>query len=43
MRANEFDWDARKAKRNDQQHGVTFELAQLAQGGRAFLITEYSP
>jgi uncharacterized DUF497 family protein len=29
MRADEFEWDARKAKRNDQRHGVTFELARL--------------
>ena len=29
MRANQFEWDARKAKRNDREHGVTFELARL--------------
>ena len=29
MRDDEFEWDARKAKRNDRDHGVTFELARL--------------
>ena len=29
MREDEFEWDARKAKRNDREHGVTFELARL--------------
>jgi hypothetical protein len=29
MRDDEFEWDARKAKRNDREHGVTFELARL--------------
>lgn len=30
MRDDEFEWDDRKAKRNERQHGVTFELARLA-------------
>ena len=29
MRDDEFEWDERKAKRNDREHGVTFELARL--------------
>jgi uncharacterized DUF497 family protein len=29
MRGDEFEWDDRKAKRNERQHGVTFELARL--------------
>jgi uncharacterized DUF497 family protein len=29
MRDNEFEWDDRKAKRNDREHGVTFEIARL--------------
>ena len=29
MRHDEFEWDDRKAKRNDREHGVTFELARL--------------
>jgi uncharacterized DUF497 family protein len=29
MRDDEFEWDDRKAKRNAQAHGVTFELARL--------------
>jgi uncharacterized protein len=29
MRDDEFEWDNRKAKRNERQHGVTFELARL--------------
>jgi uncharacterized DUF497 family protein len=29
MRNDEFEWDDRKAKRNERQHGVTFELARL--------------
>jgi len=29
MRQDQFEWDARKAKRNDREHGVTFELARL--------------
>jgi uncharacterized protein len=29
MRKDEFEWDSRKAKRNDREHGVTFELARL--------------
>jgi hypothetical protein len=29
MRDNEFEWDDRKAKWNERQHGVTFELARL--------------
>jgi uncharacterized protein len=29
MRDSEFEWDDRKAKRNIQAHGVTFELARL--------------
>jgi|HubBroStandDraft_4_1064222.scaffolds.fasta_scaffold184135_3 uncharacterized DUF497 family protein len=29
MRDDEFEWDDRKAKRNDREHGVTFELARL--------------
>jgi uncharacterized DUF497 family protein len=29
MRDDEFEWDVRKAKRNDRDHGVTFELARL--------------
>ena len=29
MRDDDFEWDDRKAKRNDRQHGVTFELARL--------------
>jgi len=30
MRDDEFEWDDRKAKRNERQHGVTFELGRLA-------------
>jgi uncharacterized protein len=30
MRDDEFEWDDRKAKRNDREHGVTFEIARLA-------------
>jgi uncharacterized DUF497 family protein len=29
MRDDEFEWDNRKAKRNERRHGVTFELARL--------------
>jgi uncharacterized DUF497 family protein len=29
MRDEEFEWDDRKAKRNERRHGVTFELARL--------------
>jgi uncharacterized DUF497 family protein len=29
MRDDEFEWDDRKAKRNDRDHGVTFEVARL--------------
>jgi len=29
MRDDEFEWDDRKSKRNERQHGVTFELARL--------------
>jgi putative transcriptional regulator len=29
MRDDELEWDVRKAKRNDRDHGVTFELARL--------------
>lgn len=29
MRDDEFEWDGRKAKRNERRHGVTFELARL--------------
>ena len=29
MRGDEFEWDDRKARRNERQHGVTFELACL--------------
>ena len=29
MRDDEFEWDDRKAKRNDRKHGVTFEVARL--------------
>ena len=29
MRDAEFEWDDRKAERNERQHGVTFELARL--------------
>ena len=29
MRDDEFEWDDRKAKQNERQHGVTFELARL--------------
>jgi uncharacterized DUF497 family protein len=29
MRDDEFEWDDRKAKRNERQHGVPFELALL--------------
>jgi uncharacterized DUF497 family protein len=29
MRDDEFEWDDRKAKRYDRQHGVTFEIARL--------------
>jgi len=29
MRDDEFEWDDRKAKRNERQHGVTFELVRL--------------
>jgi uncharacterized DUF497 family protein len=29
MRDNEFEWDDRKAKRNDREHDVTFELARM--------------
>ena len=29
MRDDEFEWDDRKAKRNDREHGVTFEVARL--------------
>jgi len=29
MRNDEFEWDDRKAKQNERQHGVTFELARL--------------
>src|ERR1700739_3344878 len=29
MRDGEFEWDDRKAKRNERLHGVTFDLARL--------------
>lgn len=29
MRNDGFEWDDRKAKWNERQHGVTFELARL--------------
>jgi hypothetical protein len=29
MRDDAFEWDDRKAKRNDREHGVTFEIARL--------------
>jgi uncharacterized DUF497 family protein len=29
MRDDEFEWDDRKAKRNDREHGVTFEIARF--------------
>jgi uncharacterized protein len=29
MHDDEFEWDDRKAKRNDRAHGVTFELARF--------------
>ena len=29
MQNDEFEWDDRKAKRNDRKHGVTFEVARL--------------
>ena len=29
MRQDEFEWDDRKAKRNDREHGVTFEIARF--------------
>ena len=29
MHDDAFEWDDRKAKRNDREHGVTFELARL--------------
>ncbi len=29
MRDNEFEWDDRKARLNERQHGVPFELARL--------------
>ena len=29
MHKDDFEWDSRKAKRNDREHGVTFELARL--------------
>ena len=29
MRDDDFEWDDRKARRNERQHGVTFELARL--------------
>jgi uncharacterized protein len=29
MRDDEFEWDDRKAKRNERRHGVTFELSRL--------------
>jgi len=29
MRDDEFEWDDRKAKRNEHRHGVTFELARF--------------
>ena len=29
MRGDEFEWDDRKARRNERLHGVTFELARL--------------
>jgi uncharacterized DUF497 family protein len=29
MRDDEFEWDDRKSKRNERQHGVTFELARF--------------
>ncbi len=29
MRGDEFEWDDRKAKRNDREHGVTFEIARF--------------
>jgi uncharacterized DUF497 family protein len=29
MRDDEFEWDARKAKRNDREHDVTFEIARF--------------
>jgi uncharacterized DUF497 family protein len=29
MRDDEFEWDDRKAKRNDREHGLTFEIARF--------------
>ena len=29
MRDDEFEWDERKAKRNEREHGVPFDLARL--------------
>ena len=29
MRDDKFEWDDRKAERNERHHGVTFELARL--------------
>ena len=29
MRDDDFEWDDRKAKRNDREHDVTFDLARL--------------
>jgi uncharacterized DUF497 family protein len=29
MDDDEFEWDTRKAKRNDREHGVTFAIARL--------------
>jgi uncharacterized protein len=29
MRDDGFEWDDAKAKRNDREHGVTFEIARL--------------
>jgi len=29
MRDEKFEWDDRKAKRNDREHGVTFEIARF--------------
>jgi uncharacterized DUF497 family protein len=36
MQNDEFEWDDAKAKRNQAQHGVTFELATLTFRDRTF-------
>ena len=30
MRDDKFEWDDRKAARNERNHGITFEVARLA-------------